>query len=839
MIRLLNRASLRFYLRHPWQLGLAVAGISLGVGVFVGVELANDSAARAFDLSAALVRGSTSHRLVPIGADLDERVYRDVVIDRNIASAAPVIEADVGIAGHPGLRVPLLGVDPTQEGALRSFAAFTPGRAGGDLTRLMTEPGTVLVPTALATELGVVPGSELTLQIAGRETVVHVLGVIGSLASDVQAEPPLLADIATAQELLGTPGRITRIDLRLGESEAAALAATPPDGTILVPAGSQRAAFDELATAFRTNLTALGLLALVVGTFLIYSTMSFAILQRRATFGVLRAIGVTPRELLSSVLIEALVLAAVATGLGLLLGRGLAAGLVDLVLRTIGDIYFSNVVEAARPSPWVYAQGAALGTAATLVAALKPALDAARASPAAVLRRATLERSAKKGAVRAAWLALPLLAVSAGVLVFGPKNLVAAFGSLFAVLAAGALLTPLATVALMATLDRLFGRFLGLPAVIAVRGVSASLSRTGVATAALAVAIGTVNGVGLMIGSFRTSLSTWLETTLTADLYVTADPAMPLVADSDVLAMLERVPGVAGVSLARALVVPTSVGQIAVRAFRPGARGFGLTIVSGAPDAALTALAEGRGVAASERLMFARHLNVGDELTLPSPSGPQRLPIVGAYRDFNTGNYTIVMALARYQASWKDSTITGLGVDLQEGADAAAVEAALRGVLGGDSGVRVRSSSGIEELSLAVFDRTFRITEVLRLLAAVVAFFGVLSALLAIELDRAHEIGVLRALGFAPRDLATSLLTQTGLLGLAAGLVAIPLGTSLAALLVHVINRRSFGWTMDFALTLEPLAAGLALAIGAALLAGVYPSWRASRVILGAALREE
>ena len=135
MMRLLNRASLRFYLRHPWQLGLAVAGISLGVGVFVGVQLANDSAARAFDLSAALVRGGTSHRLVPIGSDLDETVYRDVVIDRNIASAAPVIEAVVGIAGHPGLRVPLLGVDPSQEGNLRSFAAFSPGRAGGDVTR--------------------------------------------------------------------------------------------------------------------------------------------------------------------------------------------------------------------------------------------------------------------------------------------------------------------------------------------------------------------------------------------------------------------------------------------------------------------------------------------------------------------------------------------------------------------------------------------------------------------------------------------------------------------------------------------------------------------------------
>jgi putative ABC transport system permease protein len=840
MMRLLNRASLRFYGRHPWQLGLAIAGISLGVGVFVGVELANDSATRAFDLSATLVRGQTTHRLVPIGPAMDEAVYREVVIDRGLVRAAPIVEADVGVVGHPALRVPLLGVDPTQEGAVRSFAAFSPaGGEGGDLARMITEPATVLLPQSLANELGVASGASLTLLVGGQERGVRVLGVIGNLVNDVQAEPPILADIATAQELLGRTGSINRIDLRLTSEEAARLGASPPAGTLLVPAGTENAAFEELATAFRTNLTALGLLALVVGTFLIYSTMSFAILQRRATLGVLRAIGVTPRQLLGAVLVETAVLGAVATALGLLLGHVLAGSLVDLVLRTIGDIYFNSAVSAARPSPWIYVQGAVLGVAATLLAGAKPALDAARSTPAAVLRRAELERRTQRGAIKAALLAAPLLLASIALLVFGPKNLLAAFASLFAVLVAGALLTPFATVVLMRTLDRALGRFLGLPAVIAIRGVSASLSRTGVATAALAVAVATVNGVGLMIVSFRTSLGSWLETTLTADLYVTGDPADPALSDPDLLAALERLPGVAGVSVSRTLVVPTSTGEIAIRAFRPGARGWGLTIVDGKPERAIGALADGAGVVASERLAFARHLAVGDELQLPSPAGPQRLPIVGVYRDFNTGNYGIVMALSRYQQSWSDSLVTGLGVDLSNGADTAAVEAAVRKRLANNAGVRVRSSAGIEEFSLQIFDRTFKITEVLRLLSGIVAFLGVLSALLAIELERGRELGVLRALGFSPGNLASSLLTQTGLLGLAAGLVAMPLGTGLAALLVHVINRRSFGWTMEFSPTPGPLVAGLALAVGAALLAGAYPSWRAGRAVLGAALREE
>jgi len=151
----------------------------------------------------------------------------------------------------------------------------------------------------------------------------------------------------------------------------------------------------------------------------------------------------------------------------------------------------------------------------------------------------------------------------------------------------------------------------------------------------------------------------------------------------------------------------------------------------------------------------------------------------------------------------------------------------------------VRSSDAIERLSLAVFDRTFKVTEVLRALAGLVAFLGILSALLAIELERAHELSILRTLGFTPRALGATLLTQTGLLGLAAGLAAMPIGAGLAALLVYVINRRSFGWSMELVLDGTAIASGLTLAVVAALLAGLYPSWRASRIELAAALRED
>jgi putative ABC transport system permease protein len=294
---------------------------------------------------------------------------------------------------------------------------------------------------------------------------------------------------------------------------------------------------------------------------------------------------------------------------------------------------------------------------------------------------------------------------------------------------------------------------------------------------------------------------------------------------------------VKGLSLTRTVVVPTAAGEIAVRAVQPGPEGWGLEIVAGDPANALVALAAGRGVVASERFAFARDLAVGDELTLPTPGGDERLPIVGTFRDFNTGDYSVVVALDWYRERWTDDSLTGIGLYLNNGAESAAVEKGVRDLL--PEVLRVRSTEGIQRVSLEIFDRTFQITEVLRLLAALVAFLGVLSALLSIELERAHELAVLRSLGFSPRELTLTLLTQTGLLGVAAGLAAIPIGMGLAVLLVHVINRRAFGWSMDFVVTPAPLVAGVALAVGAALLAGVYPSLRAARVGLGRALGEE
>jgi putative ABC transport system permease protein len=831
--RLLLTASRRFYLRHPWQLALAIAGISLGVAVYVGVDLANDSARRAFELSSEAVLGRTTHRLLPVGGPLQESVFTDIVTRRGVSRAAPVVEGELRLSASPMRRYTLLGIDPIKEPSVRGFVGFAPGSAG-DVARLMLEPSSVLLPEGMAVELGTEADARVDVLVDGRPASVTVIGTVRD--SEAGADPPVVGDIGTVQALTGKLGVLDRIDLRLDDDAARRLEADPPAGTTLVSVGDGRGGFSELTRAFRTNLTALGLLALVVGMFLIYSTMAFAIVQRRKVLGALVAIGFSRRQLLAAMLLEALAIGATATVAGLALGHVLAQGLVDLVLRTIGDLFFAERVTAAAPSPWIYVRGALLGLAATLLAAVGPALDAARTAPASTMRRAALERRTRRRARLAAWLAIPALVAGAAAVAVDSRSLFLGFAGLFFVLAAGALLTPASTAALMRIVEPAAERGFGLPGTLAVRGVTSSLSRTGVATAALAVAVATVIGIGLMISSFRSSLVDWLGTTLTADLYVSLNGGSSV--DPGVLGAIEALPGVRGLTLTQFARLPARDGAISLRAVTPGPDGWGLELTDG-DTAALRRLESEAVVAVSESFAFQRLLGVGGSVTLPTPDGDAAFPVVALYRDYNTGSGAVLMSLDRYRKIWRDETLGSFGVHVVDGADLESVAVAVRDALPPQASARVRSTAGLVELSLDIFDRTFKITEVLRILAALIAFLGVLSALLSIQLERSHEYAVLRAIGFSPPQLGVLTLTQTILLGFAAGLAAMPVGAALAGLLVHVINRRSFGWSMDLILSPGPLLSGLGLAVGAALLAGLIPASRARRGALAGALREE
>src|SRR5213078_1513967 len=430
----------------------------------------------------------------------------------------------------------------------------------------------------------------------------------------------LVTDIATAQETLGAVGRLTRIDLIVGDDAPgrallARIGQALPAGADLVTAGSQAGATARMILAFQWNLAALSLLALVVGMFLIYQTMTFSVVQRRPLIGSLRALGVTRGEIFALVMSEALVIGIAGTLLGVGLGFGMAQGLLRLVTRTINDLYFVLSVREVALDPVTLAKSVLLGIGATALAALPPALEATAAPPRIVMSRASLESSARRRAHRAGWLGLVALAAGAVILAV-PGSIVVGFAGLLVLMVGCALVTPAAA--------------LGLLSPLATRSIVAALSRTSVAMAALMIAVAAAIGVGVMIASFREAVTTWLEGTLRADVYVSAPSLVgsrpDATLDPELVAHLAATPGVARASTSRGVVVqsprgPAQVVALDVDPLRPPRWRF--------RDGGATGVWDGDAVIVSEPFANRHGVRTGAAVRLRTDQGERDFRVAG------------------------------------------------------------------------------------------------------------------------------------------------------------------------------------------------------------------
>jgi putative ABC transport system permease protein len=850
MRAVLWRASLRHLARHPWQIGLAVVGIALGVAVALSVDLANESARRSFALFAESIGGRATHQVVGGPSGVPEALYRTLRVEARIRPSAPVVERAVAAPDFPGTTFHLLGIDPFAEAPFRSLVGGGGEPALADVSALLVRPGAALVTRDTARRLGLRSGDRLAIRVGTARLHLTLVGelVPRDALSARALEATLVTDIATAQEVLGEMGRLSRIDLIVpngppGEAVLARLASLLPAGTQVVPSGARAAAVGEMTRAFTINLTALSLLALVVGLFLIYNTVTFSVVQRRELLGTLRALGVTRGEVFALVLVEAALLGGAATLLGLPFGVLLARGMLQLVERTLNDLYVTLAVGDLAISSLALAKAAALGLGGSLLAAVAPALEATVTAPGAVIRRSVLETRARRAAPRLARAGVGLLAAGALLLLWSRAPVSVAYAGLFAVLLGTALLTPIATIALMGLIRGPMGRLFGLPGRMAAGSVVTALSRTSVALAALMIAVATTVGVGIMIGSFRQTVMRWLNSTLQSDVYVSPPSLVSNRPDSTLdpalIARLVAVAGSARVNTNRTLRVESPRGSVPLVVLDIDPRSLDGFAFVRRDAAAIGPGLEAGGVIVSEPFAFHQNVGLGSPLRLRTDRGERDFPIVGIFRDYGSPEGVVMMSRRTFEPLWDDRAISALGIAAAPGTDVDALVEALRRAAGANQDVLIRSNRALREASLHVFDRTFAVTIVLRLLATVVAFVGVLSALMALGFERARELAMLRALGFSPGQVGGLVVGQSALMGLVAGVLALPVGIVLSIVLVYVINQRSFGWTLQLDVAPGELAQAVGLAVGAALLASLAPARRVAHQSLPAALRDE
>ena len=868
LARLLARSSWHFYRRHPAQLLLSILGIVLGVAIVTAVLITNDSSQRAFALSSEALYGRTTHQLT--GAlGVDQAEYVNLRRRFPHLSMAPVIQGYVAIGDEV---FSILGLDPFREAAFNRTTPLSdmaessvsgnsvqtganeltdPLALDGATIRSLLKPDALLVSEQSATEQGWQPGQDINMDVGGRPIVATFAGTF-STSNPAAAAGLLIGDIGFVQVLLNRGDHIDRIDLILNDDQLQELGEQLPSNLELSAAISRQQTMTAMTRGFHINLTAMSLLALVVGMFLIHNTMTFAVVQRREVFAIKRITGITASALLFSILAEAFIISLIGSILGIALGYAMAGILIELTTQTINDLYFVLHVQQIWFSPWLIAAGLLLGVGSSLIAASLSAFDAAHTSPVQARQRSLVEQRTNS--------ALPLFAAG-GVLIMllglvlailPLQSLIVGFAALMLLILGYGLALPWLVKRMARLLQPLAAR-VGITASLAIGGIERNISRTGLAIAALSIAVSATFGVDIMIGSFRSTVDTWLGSTLQSDLYISAPSTVSSQNDTllpeGIVDQARAIEGVTSVSTGRTLSVSTDVGTISMLIVQPHDQTDGrFELIDINPDQTLQLWRDWSSldsaldsVLISEPLATRHQLRAGDRLQLfTEREGYHPFTIVGIFRDFGSSHGKLLISRGVYSRYWSDKQITSLGILLNDPQTDDEIITAIRQTLSSTSQpLLVRSNTDIHQQSLAVFDRTFEVTRVLRWLTVGVAFVGIFSALLALHLERAREFAIIRATGATRQQIMLVVILQTFLMGLFAGLLALPLGWLMSEMLIKVINVRSFGWTMRSLIPEGSVAATLMLACLSAVLAGVYPAWRLSRAHIAEQLRDD
>ncbi len=859
---------------HPGRTLLTMIGVGLGVAATIAVQTANVDVLRSFEESVLAVAGPVTLEISAGEAGMDERLITTVRDIAGVDSAKPVGEIGVRVAGRSQAFL-ILGLDLLDElnaiqGRLPATLETLWSPAEGNGMEGLLAPNGLLLGQGLASELGVGSKALLKLEAGGREVSVVITGVMGRPTEGSSAWDRLaVMDIAAFQRTFGLSGRLDRIDVVTQASSSVEQVAEaiarilPPAVTVRRPIQRSQQV-ESMVGAFQLNLAVLSMVGLLVGMFLIYNTVSFTVAQRRREVGILRAIGMSESMVVGLFLAEAGVFGVAGGILGGSLGLVLGNVLVGLVGRTIQDLYVSM---ADAPRTFGFPPGSArllieavvIGSGVSVLGALGPSLDAGRTMVVAALAPGEYDvaqrvRAASLGAVGGG-----LLLFALGCALAGPVGGVPVFGYLatFCLLAGLSCLVPLFMrwVCRTRELDAashspsLGGTIRHIAREQTTRGTG----RNAVTVSAFLVGVAIMVGVMVMIRSFRDTVEIWIDQTVMAD-FIVAPAGWPHVVRGS--SASQALPGSWRTRLAGAAHVSAVDAYRDVRIELEGrptalvSRDLALhasrsryLFLEGDSAAILSRAAAGEGVILSE--VVANHLHVvkGSQISMSTPVGEKSMPVLGVFYDYATDGGKIVIDRSLYQQWWNDDGVTVFPVYINPGVDLEQARDALLEQLAEGSGgsllPTVLSNGELRREILRIFDRTFTLTYVLEAIAVIIAMLGIINTLVTSVVERRRELATLQALGSSRGQITALILWEAGYLGLLGTAMGLVGGLALAWILIRVINRQSFGWTIQVSWPLGLLVEVAVLALVASLLAGFWPARWAARQPLVEGLRYE
>ncbi len=777
---------------YPGRSLLAILCIALGVALGLAVHLVNRSAANEFTLAAHSLVGEAHLVVRGPRAGFDEELYPRLAHLPEVEAASPALELEVAVDGQ---REPLriLGLDPFRAAQVQPALL----KDIGDSLRELLEPGTALLSRAAANWLKAQAGTNVRILTGNAPREVRVLGL---LPEAVYRQRLAVMDIASAQLALDRLGRLNRVDLKLQpgvdiEAFRLSLAAQLPPGAHATLPETEAERGVNLSRAYRINLNMLALVALFTGAFVVFTTLALSVLRRRRELALLRVLGVTRTGVTRLVLVEAAMLGIIGAVLGIAAGHFMALAVLERFGPDLGAGYFKGVATSLDADPAAYALFFALGLSAALLGALGPALETARTAPAHALRSGDTERALVR--LRSIWPGVVLFAVASILTQAPPLNGIPVFGYLaVATLLLGAvLLAPRITPAILSLLQARRP----LPLHLASGQLQGAPGQAAVSMASILVSVSLMVSMAIMVTSFRNSLDQWLAHMLPADIYLRSAPSGEAAWFSiEDQARIRSMPGVQNTRFLRSQ-------NLWLDPARPPVSLLARPVDTAHPEHVLPLIgkwitpssSEPPPVWVSELVHDVYGFKTGSIVELPIAGKNVRFTVAGIWRDYGRQSGAIYIERDTYIALTGDHLANDAAIWVEPWRPIAEVETALHTALGERPGLQLLETGELRTYSLAIFDRTFAVTYLLEAVAVVIGLLGIGAGVASQAAARRGEFGMLRHIGFTRSQVAAMFGIEGAMvsgIGVALGLV---LGWLVSLVLVHVVNRQSFHWSMD------------------------------------------
>jgi putative ABC transport system permease protein len=833
LLRLLSWPYLR---RHLLRWGLTLAGIAMGVGLFVAMHTANRSIFHAFDQTVDQIAGATQLQVSAGEFGFDESVLERVQSVSQVSIAVPVIEAtvDTKIPGQGNILI--LGIDMTGDRSLRDYELKDADEAIiDDPLVFLAQPDSLMVTKEFAerNKLGV--NSTIPLAGATGEKQFTVRGIMSS-AGMTRAFGGNLAvmDIYAAQQVLGRGRRFDRIDVRAKEGVTidqcqAALKASLGPGFEVDPPSSRGRQFEALLQSYSSAMILSSLFALMIGMFIIYNSFSIAVTHRRSEIGVLRALGATRKQVQRLFLLES----AIAGFLGSIIGAfiGMAAALaiaryLSVILESVGGV--AQRVTALEVDPLLITAGIVIGVGTSIVAAWIPSRNAARVDPVQALQKGKYQILSVGENRRRRWMAATTFVLSIICLFFSSSRLVFYTGYLLNVVAC-LLFAPAMTLLLSKGIRPVLKTLLPAEGTLAADSLVQAPRRTSATVSALMMSLAMVLGFGGFAHSFYASMNEWLDNALNPDFFISPTEnltARTLTFPKEIAPTIEGIDGVGQVQLVRDARVNyrgVPVLLIAIETLKVAST-VPRVPVEGSLDVMNRLTAEGKGLFVSQS--FSRNLNtrMGEIIELPTPSGLLKLPIVGIVRDYSDLQGSIFIDRSVYQTWWKDDRANVARIYVKKGYDAETVRHRVINGLSGQQRLLVLTNRDVRNWILKLVDDWFAMTYNQIVVAVLVAILGIVNTLTVSITDRKRELGIMQAVG----GLRTQVRRTVWIEALSIAVIGLILGAAVGAVNLYytlgTVKRDLGGVDLDYIFPISLMTLVIPIILGAAFVAALGPA---------------